>query len=194
LNIWILLDEEKNLVGQRLRKPYPLRTKYLYDQKMYSSRAYTDCLVAYVMILTRDIGQLWGKFCALQQYNLHANYNFYLHQVSNCVQTVTYVGMSITNVAPVNGWRDNHVLICYMNIYCILYTKYTNELQPEDLLVEVSCLWVPAIKSVFVSFISLLYLLWLKQFLFWPCSRHLALLFVSSVLLNYFHGDAYCWC
>jgi hypothetical protein len=38
---------------------------------------------------------------------------------------------SITNVALVDGRRDDHVLIFYTNIYCH-YTEYMNELQLED--------------------------------------------------------------
>jgi hypothetical protein len=40
--------------------------------------------------------------------------------------------LSITDVALVDGWRDNHVLIFYTNIYC-RYTEHTNELQLDDL-------------------------------------------------------------
>jgi hypothetical protein len=40
--------------------------------------------------------------------------------------------LSITDVALVDGWRDNHVLIFYTNIYCFR-TEHTNELQLEDL-------------------------------------------------------------
>jgi hypothetical protein len=32
----------------------------------------------------------------------------------------------------VDGWRDNHVLIFYTNMY-YLYTEHTDELQLEDL-------------------------------------------------------------
>jgi hypothetical protein len=35
--------------------------------------------------------------------------------------------LSITDVALVDGWRDNHVLIFYTIIY-YLYTEHTDEL------------------------------------------------------------------
>jgi hypothetical protein len=39
---------------------------------------------------------------------------------------------SFADVGFVDGWRDNHVLIFYANIYCI-YTEHTDELQLEGL-------------------------------------------------------------
>jgi hypothetical protein len=42
------------------------------------------------------------------------------------------VGLSMFDVALVDGWRDNHELIFYTNIY-YRYTEHTNELQLEDL-------------------------------------------------------------
>jgi hypothetical protein len=40
--------------------------------------------------------------------------------------------LSFTDVALVDGLRDNHVIIFYTNIY-YRYTERTNELQLEDL-------------------------------------------------------------
>jgi hypothetical protein len=40
--------------------------------------------------------------------------------------------MSITDLALVDGGRDNDVVIFYTNVYCI-FTEHTNELQLDDL-------------------------------------------------------------
>jgi hypothetical protein len=42
------------------------------------------------MIRTRHTKRLWGKFCALHQYNLHTKYNIRLYLGSDYVKTVTY--------------------------------------------------------------------------------------------------------
>jgi hypothetical protein len=43
-----------------------------------------------------------------------------------------WVFVSITDVALVDVWRDNHVLIFYTVIYCH-YAEHTDELQLDDL-------------------------------------------------------------
>jgi hypothetical protein len=47
------------------------------------------------------------------------------------IDNVLWDFVSITDVAFVDGWRDNHVLIFYTNIY-YRYTEHMNELRLED--------------------------------------------------------------
>jgi hypothetical protein len=48
------------------------------------------------------------------------------------IQNLFIWDLSITDVALVDGWRDNHVLIFYTNCY-YRYSEHTNEFQLEDL-------------------------------------------------------------
>jgi hypothetical protein len=76
--------------------------------------------------------------------------------------------VSITNVALVDGWRHNLILIFHTNIYFMWYTEYMNKLQLYDffffgfmicrLLVEVSHL-LCSHKLRYVSHVKLCYVM-----------------------------------
>jgi hypothetical protein len=64
-----------------------------------------------------SLNEWWTLFCVL---------------VASRTESIHLWDLSITDVALVDGWRDNHVLIFYTIIY-YRYTEHTDELQLDDL-------------------------------------------------------------